>query len=55
MTVAELIDELKELPQDFLVYYEGNDYKSNWVEVSKIEIARRSTEVSWGHTGVFIL
>jgi hypothetical protein len=43
MTVAELIEKLKQLPQDYTVFREGGDYKDDWREVDKVEVARWST------------
>jgi hypothetical protein len=54
MTVSELIKQLQTLPQDYQVYYEGGDFKDNWIEVSNVSVAKRATEVSWGHVGVFL-
>ena len=54
MTVSELIKQLQTLPQDYQVYYEGGDFKDNWIEVSNVSFAKRATEVSWGHVGVFL-
>ena len=54
MNVKDLIEQLQKLPPDYEVFYEGGDYKDDWREVRQVEIARRSTEVSWGYTGVFL-
>jgi hypothetical protein len=42
MTVSELIEELKQLPQDYIVYYEGGDYKDDYREVNKVEVSHFS-------------
>lgn len=43
MTVSKLIEQLKTLPPDYEVFYEGGDYKDDWREVNKVEVSHRST------------
>lgn len=43
MTVSELIEKLKQLPQDYEVFREGGNYKDDWREISKVEVSHRST------------
>lgn len=43
MTVSELIEKLKQLPQDYEVFREGGNYKDDWREVDKVEVSHRST------------
>ena len=49
MTVKELIEELKKLPQEGLVYRDGGQYKDDYVPVSKVDNFR-----SWGLHGYCI-
>jgi hypothetical protein len=43
MTVKELIDQLKQFPPDYVVSYEGGDYKDDYREVNAVEVSHRST------------
>jgi hypothetical protein len=43
MTVSELIEQLKQLPHDYEVFYEGGDYKDDWQEVRNVSVSHRST------------
>jgi sulfur carrier protein ThiS len=43
MTVKELIDQLKQFPSDYVVSYEGGDYKDDYREVNTVEVSHRST------------
>lgn len=51
LTVAELIEELKKLPQDEKVYRNGGEYKDDYREVVT---AYFEPNMGWGKRGVFI-
>ena len=43
MTVSELIEELKNLPPDYYVYYESGNHKDDYQEVNRVEVSHEST------------
>jgi hypothetical protein len=49
MTVSQLIEQLKKLPQDARVYRDGGEYADDWRPVHSVSNLR-----SWGHVGVLI-
>jgi hypothetical protein len=49
MTVAQLIELLKKMPQDATVFYEGGDYADDWRRVSAVNNLN-----AWGTRGVLI-
>lgn len=49
MTVAQLIDLLKRMPQDATVFREGGDYKDDWRNIHSVNNLN-----VWGHKGVII-
>lgn len=51
MTVKDLIEELKKLPPDAKVYYEGGEYKDDYREIGK---AFYEKNMGWGQSGVLV-
>jgi hypothetical protein len=49
MTVSDLIEQLKKMPPDSKVYYEGGDYKDDWRNISKVTYGQK-----WADLGVFL-
>ena len=49
MTVSQLIEQLKRMPQDAKVYRDGGEYADDWRPVHAVNNLR-----SWGYTGVLI-
>jgi len=49
MTVSQLIEQLKRMPQDDVVYRDGGEYADDWRRVRSVSNLR-----SWGHVGVLI-
>ena len=49
MTVAELIEQLKQLPPNTSVYRDGGEYKDHYQQVHTAKIFR-----SWGIEGVLL-
>jgi hypothetical protein len=43
MTVKQLIEILREMPEDYYVYYEAGEYKEHWEEIEQVEVCHIST------------
>jgi hypothetical protein len=49
MTVAQLIELLKKMPQDAVVFRDGGDYADDWRRIHSVNNLN-----SWGTQGVLI-